>query len=155
MTPLWDELYDAHSKELLGYGIRMYGSRELAEDLMQETFLKALMNADLLEDLSPSQRRAWLFRTYKHLFLDRYRRSLKESDCLKHWQPDAAVDKGLQEMENALVLTSINPQDRALFQLRHFDGYTAEEIARMMNLPPGTVRSRLSRCRKKLQQQLW
>ena len=41
-----------------------------------------------------------------------------------------------------------------MFQLRYFDGYTAEEIARMMNLPSGTVRSRLSRCRKFLKEQL-
>ena len=61
---------------------------------------------------------------------------------------------GMQEIENAMLLQSINPQDRAIFQLRYFDGYSAEEIAQMMNLPPGTIRSKLSRCRKFLKQNL-
>ena len=65
---LWEELYEDHYKELVAYGKRMSGSKELAEDLVQETFVKALMNTEVVEDLSPSKQRAWLFRTFKNLF---------------------------------------------------------------------------------------
>lgn len=151
---MWEELYEDHYKELVAYGTRMSGSKELAEDLVQETFVKALMNTETVADLSPSQQRAWLFRTFKNLFFDRYRRAVLELDYEQNWQPEYIEDPGMQEIENAMLLQSINPQDRAIFQLRYFDDYSAEEIAQMMNLPPGTIRSKLSRCRKFLKQNL-
>jgi len=152
--PLWEELYEDHYKELVSYGTRMSGSKELAEDLVQETFVKALMNTETVEDLSHSKRRAWLYRTFKNLFFDRYRRAVLENEYKQSLQPEYLEDHGIQEIENAMLLQSIEPQDRAIFQLRYFDGYTAEEISQMMNLPPGTVRSKLSRSRKLLKQNL-
>lgn len=151
---MWEELYEDHYKELVAYGTRMCGNKELAEDLVQETFVKALINTEVIEDLSPSKRRAWLFRAFKNLFFDRYRRAVLEREYAQRWQSEYLEDQGIQEIENALLLQSINPQDRAIFQLRYFDGYSAEEIAQMMSLPPGTIRSKLSRCRKFLKQNL-
>ena len=151
---MWEELYEDHYKELVACGTRMSGSKELAEDLVQETFVKALMNTGIVADLSPSKQRAWLFRTFKNLFFDRYRRVVLENEYEQSWQPEYLEDRGIQEIENAMLLQSINPQDRAIFHLRYFDGYSAEEISQMMNLPPGTIRSKLSRCRKYLKQNL-
>ena len=151
---MWEELYEDHYKELVAYGTRISGNKELAEDLTQETFVKALMNGDTVMDLSPSKQRAWLYRTFKNLFFDRCRRAVLETEYTQNLQVEYAEDRGMQEVENAMVLQSISPQDRAMFQLRYFDGYSAEEIAQMMNLPPGTVRSKLSRCRKYLKQNL-
>lgn len=151
---MWEELYEGLYKELVTYGTHMTGSKELTEDLVQETFVKALVNAEAVEDLSPSQRRAWLYRTFKNLFFDRYRRAILENEYEQSLQSQPHEDYGMQEIENAMVLQSIDPMDRAIFQLRYFDGYTAGEISRMLNLPPGTVRSRLSRCRKYLKEKL-
>jgi len=66
----------------------------------------------------------------------------------------AKVYSSVEQIENAMLLQSIQPQERAIFQLRYFDGYSSEEISQMMNLPPGTIRSKLSRCRKYLKQSL-
>ena len=151
---MWEELYEDHYKELVAYGTSMSGNKELAEDLAQEAFVRALMNTETVEDLSPGKRRAWLFRTFKNLFFDRYRRAVLEKEYEQSWQPEYMEDHGIQEIENAMLLRSIQPQDRAIFQLRYFDGYSAEEISQMMDLPPGTVRSKLSRCRKYLKQNL-
>ncbi len=145
---LWEELYEEHYKELVAFGTHMSGSRELAEDLVQETFVRALMNAQTVEELSGSKRRAWLFRTFKNLFFDRCRRAALESEYLQSCRSECAEDQGMQEVENAMLLQNLAPQDRAVFQLRYFDGYSAEEISRMLDLPPGTVRSKLSRTRK-------
>ena len=90
----------------------------------------------------------------KNLFFDRYRRGVLEREYVQQWYPEYMEDQEIQEIENAMLLQSIHPQDRVIFQLRHFDGYTAEEIAQMMDLPSGTVRSRLSRCRKRLKETL-
>lgn len=151
---MWEELYENHYKELVAYGTRMSGSKELAEDLVQETFVKALMNTETVADLSHSKQRAWLFRAFKNLFVDRYRRAVREREYEQNGQPEYIEDQGMQEVENAMLLQSISPQDRAIFQLRYLDGYSAEEISQMMNLPPGTIRSKLSRCRKFLKQNL-
>ena len=151
---MWEELYEDHYKELVSYGTRISGSKELAEDLTQETFVKALMNGDTVMDLSPGKQRAWLYRTFKNLFFDRCRRAVLETEYAQNLRSEYAEDRGIQEVENTMVLQSISPQDRAMFQLRYFDGYSAEEIAQMMHLPPGTVRSKLSRCRKYLKQNL-
>ena len=151
---MWEELYEDHYKELVAYGTSMSESKELAEDLAQETFVRALMNAETVGELSSGKRRAWLFRTFKNLFFDRYRRAVLESEYTQSWQSEYAEDPGIQKIENAMLLRSIQPQDRAIFQLRYFDGYSAEEISRMMDIPPGTVRSKLSRCRKYLKQNL-
>ena len=62
---LWEELYEEHFRELVAYGSRMCESRELAQDLAQETFIKAQMNGETLESLPPNKRRAWLYRTLK------------------------------------------------------------------------------------------
>lgn len=151
---MWEELYEDHYKELVSLGLRMSGSRELAEDLVQETFVKALMNTETLEDLSPSKQRAWLYRTFKNLFFDRYRRAVLEHEYARNLQPEQEEDFRILEIENELILQRLSPQDRAIFQLRYFDGYMADEIAKMMNLPPGTIRSKLSRCRKYLKTNL-
>lgn len=152
---MWEALYEDYYEELVAYGIRMSGSKELTEDLVQETFVKALMNTQTVEDLSPAKRRAWLYRTFKNLLFDRYRRAVLEQEYEQSLQSGSQEDAGIQEVENALILERISPQDRAIFYLRYFDGYTAEEIARMLSLPPGTVRSRLSRCRKHLKENLY
>lgn len=157
---LLNELYEAYFPELVKYGTRMSGSRELAEDLAQETFIKALTNSETLEDLSTSKRRAWLYRTFKNLFFDRCRRASVEERYGQYEQSEQsdfikeAVDSGLQEVENAMLLKSISPEDRTFFQLRYFEGYSSNEISELMNVPPGTVRSRLSRCRKYLKETL-
>ena len=151
---MWEELYEDHYKELVAYGARISGNKELAEDLVQETFVRALMNTETVADLSPSKQRAWLFRTFKNLFFDRCRRAVLEREYEQNWQPEYIDDPGMQKIENAMLLQSLKPEDRAIFQLRYFDDYSAEEISKMMNLPPGTVRSKLSRCRKYLKQNL-
>lgn len=151
---LWEELYERHYRELSGYAQRMSGSPELGEDLVQDTFLRALQNPGVLEDLTPTKQRAWLYRTLKNLYFDRWRRGILEAAYLETLREEPQWDKGIQEIENALVLQALEPLDKAIFQLRFEEGCTAREIGEMLNLPPGTVRSRLSRCRKYLKENL-
>lgn len=146
---MWEELYRQHYPELLRYCMGACGDRVLAEDLAQDTFLRALQNADAFEDLGPSQRRAWLFRTMKNLLCDRYRRSVLELQYIQSSPPEwARPDPGIQRAENELVLRCLPTEDRALFNLRYMEGYNASEISEMLDMPAGTVRAKLSRCRK-------
>lgn len=152
---MWEDLYEQYQKELLRYAAGLCGDGELAQDLVQETFLSALQNGDLFEDLGSSQRRAWLYKTMKNLFYDRYRRTQTENAYLNTLQPETAYwEPGIQEAENRLLLALLAPEDRALFHLRYVERYNASELAAMFHVPPGTIRSRLSRCRTLLKKSI-
>ena len=146
---MWDEIYQRNYPELLKYCMAACRDRELAEDLVQETFLKALQNAGVFEELGPSQCRAWLYRTMKNLLYDRYRRALLEAQHLQQTDEETVyLEPGIQQTENELILQMLTPEDRMLFTLRYMEGYNASEIAEMLHINPGTIRAKLSRCRK-------
>ena len=149
---MWEDLYETYYRELVAFGIHISGSRELSEDLAQETFVRAMVHGSVLEELTGSKQRAWLYRTFKNLFYDRCRYSVLETQYVQNLIPESTGESGIEEVENALLLQSISPEDRQVFTLRYEEGYTAREISEMLGIPAGTVRSRLSRCRQKLKE---
>lgn len=152
---MWDEIYQRHYPELLKYCMGACRDQELAEDLAQETFLKALQSADTFEDLGPSQKRAWLYRTMKNLLCDRYRRAVLENQYLQQSPEETTyMEPGIQQTENEMILQKLTPEDRMLFTLRYMEGYNASEISQMLGIPTGTIRAKLSRCRKLLKHML-
>lgn len=152
---MWEEIYERHYPELLRYAASICHEEQLAQDVAQEVFLKALQNADTFEDLSPSQRRAWLYRALKNFLVDCFRKAKLENEYCQTLPEEASyADPGLEQVENQLLLASLSDQDRALFHLRYEEGYNASEIAELLGLPPGTIRARLSRCRTLLKKSL-
>ena len=79
VTNMWEELYKQHYQELLRKAVCICRNSAQAEDAVQETFLRALQNVSVVEDLGPSQRRAWLFRALKNLLTDGFRRNTLEA----------------------------------------------------------------------------
>lgn len=156
VTNMWEELYKQHYQELLRKAVCICRNSAQAEDAVQETFLRALQNVSVVEDLGPSQRRAWLFRALKNLLTDGFRRNTLEDQYTQELPPEAAIEQepGFEDIENELFLSRLPPEEQLVFQLRFLEGYTGEEISEMLNLPAGTVRSRLSRSRKKLRKML-
>lgn len=152
---MWEELYERYHKELLRYCTGMCKDPELAQDLVQDTFLKALQCGDDFGDMGPSQCRAWLYRTMKNLIYDRYRRVQVENAYIDSLQGETAYwEPGIQEAENQMVLAMLCAEDRALFHLRFEEGYNASELSQMLGVPAGTIRARLSRCRRLLKNTL-
>ncbi len=147
-----EELYDRYYRELLRYAAAACWNQAEAEDIVQETFLRALQNMDLLETLGGSQKRAWLYRTLKNTLCDRFRRAkLEEAYILGIPPEESYLDPGIQKTENRILLGQLSREDRALFHLRYEEGYNASELAELFGIPAGTVRARLFRCRKLLQ----
>lgn len=145
---MWEELYQKHYPELVRYACAACKNQAEAEDVSQEVFLRALQNGDLFEDLGPSQKRAWLFRSLKNLMCDRYRRTALENAYLESRpEEDAYLEPGLQEAENAMLLAALSSEDRMLFHMRYEEGYNASELSELFHIPTGTIRARLSRCR--------
>jgi len=140
-------LYDEHAPVLLGYALRLTdGDRVRAEDIVQETLLRAWRNLDRL-DGRDGPVRPWLFTVAQHLAIDAHRarhaRPVEVGDALLADMP------GLDELENTLdrivvadALDSLSPEHRAVIVETYYRGRSVAEAARALGIPPGTVKSR-------------
>lgn len=146
------KLYTVYRPELLRYCCRICGNVSDAEDLLQETFIRALSHLDLLEDLNEPKRRAWLYQVVKNLFYDNCR---KQALAQSHRIPsEEETDGGFSELETAMLLSTLPPELSQLFIKRYFQGYSSKELAEEYGLSPSGVRAALSRARKLLQEKL-
>ena len=159
--PVWETLYDDFWDKLGRVCCRMTRDEDRAEDLAHETFLRALGHQDLLSTLSAPQLKSWLFETAHNLFCDSVRRSAKEQELLEQFAPppgeEPADDTALSAMgqvELASRVANRAARDPALSPLRYHAGYTAAPLARNPGPPAATIRTRLHRIRKTLQDSL-
>ena len=89
-----EELFCAHRAELTAYCRGLCRSDAAAQDMVQEVFLRAWQNIGTLQDLGPSQRRAWLYRTARNLFVDAVRRTAREAAALPELPPRLRIVYG-------------------------------------------------------------
>ena len=150
------ELFDEFEDPLHRYAMSLARNRDWADDLVQETFIRAWSHLPLLGVLSLPQRRAWLRRVLKNIFIDQYRRSVREHSllaALDHEPTDDEVDPSLSLQVQELL--GILPESlRDLWYRRYVQGMNAAEIARELGVPHGTVRSRLHTARRRLRGQV-
>ncbi len=146
------ELYTVYRSELLRYCCMICGNVSDAEDLLQETFMKALSNLDLLEGLGEKERRAWLYKVARNLFYDSCRRQAVEQSHMS--RPEEETDGGFSDFETAMFLSSLPPDLSQIFIKRYFQGYNSKELAEEYGLSPSGVRAALSRARKLLREKL-
>ena len=159
-----------HINLLQNYAYRMVGNRLDADDLVQETYLRAFRFFDKFE--KGTNCKAWLFRIMKNLFINDYRKSQKQPgkvdyDEIENFYESIKSDKldtnDLQEkvFSNLLdddltnALNSLQDDFKTVVILCDLEGLSYEEIAEFVQCPIGTVRSRLHRGRKLLQQKLY
>ena len=84
---MWETLYDSFWDKLVRFCCRLTRDEDAAEDLAQETFLRAMGHAGLLAGLSAPQQKAWLFETAHNLFCDAARRAAREQELLQKYAP--------------------------------------------------------------------
>jgi len=143
-----EELYQEFYAELLRYCRRM--SAGAGEDLVQETYFRALAHQEELLELSRGQRRAWLYQTARHLAIDQARKAARES-CVEQGDLDASPFE--EDFTGAAVWQAVSrlPEpERTLFHMRYFQGYNATELGEIFNMKPSTVRARLASARRRL-----
>lgn len=147
------ELYEEFEQDMLRFGTSISGSRDAAEDLVHETFLRAMAHLPLLGRLKRHQRRSWLFTTLKRIHLDevsaRQRRDAL-SERLGRWNETAAEDS--YQLDDFSVLDLVPPQHRALVIQRYLVGMSSQEIGRQLGVPAATIRSRLHQATKQIRQ---
>lgn len=148
-----EELYTSFYKELTAWCQRKTHDAALSEDLVQETFVRALKHFSLLESLDIRQQRAWMYRTLKNLYVDHIRHNAFETatESLPEFPEDEAA---FSDVNCRQILNVLPDEEKVLFILRYLAGYNSTEISKIFGLPPGTVRSRLSSARKRLRK-IW
>jgi RNA polymerase sigma-70 factor (ECF subfamily) len=152
------QLIDAHYEALYRYAYRLSGSSSDAEDLTQETFGKALARLPQLRE--PDRAKAWLFRILRNLYLHKVRDGKRHKvvplDAVGDL-PGQAADDAASEIDPAKLQQALDELDetfRTPIILFYFEEFSYRDIAEQMDLPIGTVMSRLARAKAYLRARL-
>ncbi|RRJ84046.1 sigma-70 family RNA polymerase sigma factor [Aestuariirhabdus litorea] len=148
---LFNSLVEAYQKPLYRYGYWLCGDRAIAEDLVQETFLRAWRGLASLHN--PEAAKPWLITILRRENARRFqRKSLDYSDLPMETIADERSGSGFSaEIESLRVgIAGLEPLYREPLLLQMVMGFTQEEIARAMELPSNTVATRLRRARLQL-----
>ncbi|MBX3147708.1 MAG: sigma-70 family RNA polymerase sigma factor [Gemmatimonadales bacterium] len=163
------ELIRRYERPVFSLIFRMVRNRELAEDLCQETFIKVL---NAVQSYRPEYKfSSWVFKIANNAAIDHLRK--RELDTLSlEGSPHADTpelveatalqisergENQLQEVENRelggtieIAIGNLRPEYRSCILLRHVEGRSYEEIAEILNLPLGTVKTYIHRARNEL-----
>lgn len=155
------QLYDKYKNRVFGFLVRMTGDREIAEDLLQETFFAALRNAEQF-DRSRSFL-SWLFGIAHKRTIDYFRHAKVETDHKedtggsvgsKLEPPDQQLsNQSLRDLINEAVET-LDPLQREVFLLRELGGVPFKEIAEIMDCPINTALGRMRLALKNIRKEL-
>jgi RNA polymerase sigma-70 factor, ECF subfamily len=152
------QLYSHHAEALHGYVQRFCPDRASADDIVQETFIRAWRHLPQLSD-DDGPIRPWLFRVARNLLTDADR-ATRSRPVTVQAEPadDARDDTGLEQvLDRQLVsgaLRHLSPAHRTVLVETFYRGGTTATVARQLAIPPGTARSRLHYALQALRQQL-
>ena len=152
------QLYSRHAQALHSYVVRFCPDRASADDIVQETFIRAWRH---LPRLTADDRpiRPWLFHVARNLLIDADRAAQSRPATVpEQLAEDARPDAGLtQVLDRELVsgaLQHLSPAHQAVLVETFYYGRTLTTVARRLGIPPGTARSRLHYALQALRQQL-
>lgn len=140
-------LHAEHGDALYAHAVRLCGGdRQRAEDLVQETLLRAWRHPEALDPQRGSVR-AWLFTTARHLAIDFWRRrsvriSEVVTDVLPEPSADDETDRAVEAWTVAEALARLSPAHREVLLECFYRGRSVAEAAARLGVPPGTVKSR-------------
>ena len=139
------ELHRAHGSALWGYVVRLTGDPARAEDVVQETMLRAWRRS--ISEHDDASARAWLFTVARHLVVDEARSARSRHEAVAEHVPEIAeadrVDALFDRMLITDALLSLTEEHRAVVVRAYYGRLPIAEIADELGIPPGTVKSRL------------
>ena len=168
-TSIFDNEFMPHINSMYNFAYRLTLDEDDAKDLLQDTYLKAFRFIDSFQQ--GTNAKAWLFRILKNSFINDYRKRSKEpskvdyqevesyynsEDVDRQITPDLRVET-LQDMigdEISNALNSLDVDFRTVIILCDLEGFKYDEMAKILDIPIGTVRSRLHRARNLLKEKL-
>src|SRR5262245_12977887 len=139
-------LHDAHAGAVWRYVVHLTGDRAAADDTLQEVLVRAWRNPAILAQ-DPSTARSWLFTVARHLVIDDYRSARRRHELVVETLPEAPVDDRMDALfESILIeeaLATISREHRTVIVRCYYGGRTIAEAAHELDLPEGTIKSRL------------
>lgn len=146
---------------MLNFAYMLTSNRDDAYDLLQDTTLKALDNEDKFTE--GTNFKGWVFTIMRNIFINNYRRGARQATVVDTTENlyllNIAQDSGMETPEGSYSVSEISdsisdlPEEFRIPFSMHVAGYKYNEIAEHMQLPLGTVKSRIFFARKKLQAQ--
>lgn len=149
-----EELHDLFRSSLLIYANTLARDTFQAEDLVQETFLRALKHQSGFSGFGLFQKRAWLFQVLKNLFIDGLRRNSRERRYVEQKRREITT-QGSRPMGTGFSewLEGMSDKDQELLNDHFVLRMTSDEIGAELHIPAATVRARLHLAIKKLRKQ--
>jgi RNA polymerase sigma-70 factor (ECF subfamily) len=137
-------LYDEHAAALRRYALRLTGDRGRAEDVVQETLMRAWTHLEITGNTA----RAWLFTVARHLIIDQSRssRARHEVGSLEDAPEPAGPDEVNATLDRMLIAKAfgrLSPEHREVVRRSYYCGCTTARIAADLGIAEGTVKSRL------------
>ena len=147
---------------MLNFAYQLTTDREMAEDLLQDTTLKALDNEDKYVD--NVNFKGWIFTIMRNIFINNYRQNVRKATVIDQTEDlyhlNISQDSGLDTPEGSFAVKEISaalnafPEEYRIPFNMFVAGYKYNEIADKLDLPLGTVKSRIFCARKKLREEL-
>lgn len=152
-------LYDRHEQMVYNTALKLTQDEDEAKDLLQNVFFKAYRNLDKFEQ--GTNEAGWLYRMTKNEFINTMRGKRHKQkavtfdlqDCFKVESANADFRAIVEQGGVAEAIRSLSPKLSESFLL-HVAGYQYDEIAKIEDIPEGTVKSRIHKARSKLQEVL-
>ena len=152
----FDQLYELYATDVLRVSYYYLGNREMAEDVTQDVFVKLIMNKPFLEQ---GREKAWLLKVALNRCRDLWRSSWIKKVVLGHpgfecFPAPNEIGQITDRHSLAEAVGLLKPEFKEVVLLFYYQGFTVTEISEMLQIAEGTVSSRLSRAREKLQKEL-
>ncbi len=169
MVEMFEKEFLPHIHSIYNFAYRITFNEDDAKDLVQETYLKSFRFINSFE--RGTNAKAWLFRILKNSFINDFRKKNKEpikidyqeveafynSDEVNHMITSNLQVEAIKEMigdEVSIALNSLDVDFRTVIILCDIEGFSYEEMALILDVPIGTIRSRLHRARNLLREKL-
>lgn len=140
------ELVDAHQGELRRFALRLTHDPQVAEDIVQEVLLRAWRDPHLLDHGGPGMR-AWLYTVARRLVVDRWRSAASRHESIGEPSIESGeADRSSEVLDRWIVLDalrSLSVEHRQVIAAAYYEGRAIADIATELQIPEGTVKSRL------------
>lgn len=154
-----EKLVNDHQREIVNFHFRFVGNRFDAEDLAQETFIKAYKKLETLKN--PEKAKRWLYSIARNTVIDFFRKSKNKDIALSDALLENVAGAAVADYQNLAVNNEVSKEldrcidklvkeDRAIIRLLYYESFSYKEITDLLHINENTLKSRLHRARKVL-----